>query len=530
MLTGYIKNNQISIKGSVFTHSQEMESCGAKWNNCIRGYSLPLAKENLNKLKAIGVNFSPQLDEYYTSIESKVKENEENECVKIINGFKFVDNGFNPVTGEKDWPKPHQIQWVKFANDLKCCGFTGDTGVGKTRAAIDSVVNLGAKKVLIVAPKSVIVNFGKEVERWSNYSVCVLNTTNKKRIDLLSEDKFDVYIINYDVLYTMRAAIKMIKWDAVIFDEMHRVKSPKSDRSKASYKLTSDIPIKIGLTATLVSNGEKDAFQPCKILNKSLFGDNFFYFSRFYFKFGGFKNKQIMGLIPDRREDFYNKLHRLWMGFRMKDIAPDMPDAVEQPIYLKMDASLSKEYKAVKKDVSENVEFVYAIEKMHYLRQLSSKSEVKRDALISYIEDLGTGKVIVWACYTETINFISDGLHKKGITHGIIDGRYKDRNEMVESFQAEDGPQVLVWQLSMSEGLNAPIAGHAVFYESSFSLQEVLQAKGRNRRMVGSEKNTVVYSYLLNEGTIDVPIFEALKKKELTEREVIEYVTREVFK
>ena len=117
-----------------------------------------------------------------------------------------------------------------------------DMGTGKTRAALwswDYLKKIGyAKKVLIVAPLSTIrFVWGREIfGTLPSVKVAFLHGTRKQRLDLLSNQETEIFVINHDglrVIYDELLARTDI--DTLILDETSVYRN-NSDRSKMMRK------------------------------------------------------------------------------------------------------------------------------------------------------------------------------------------------------------------------------------------------------------------------------------------------------
>jgi len=124
-------------------------------------------------------------------------------------------------------PMEHQKEAIEklLANDKYI--LADDMGLGKSTSAIIASLECGAKKVLIICPASLKINWSREIE---NYS---------RKKSLIVEGRkwgstFDYYIINYDILKNYHTtdksedseAYKLIineNFDLVIIDEAHYV-------------------------------------------------------------------------------------------------------------------------------------------------------------------------------------------------------------------------------------------------------------------------------------------------------------------
>jgi len=158
-------------------------------------------------------------------------------------------------------------------------------GAGKTAitlTAMQAMLDGGyAKRFLVLAPKRVCTDvWPVEQKLWAHQmslSVCVGSI--KQRLASLSSSA-QVVVTNYDNLQWL--AKQTLDFDAVVFDELTRLKNPSGARFKALHKVL-DCPIRWGLTGSFTSNGLEDVFGQCKIVDQSLLGRSKGAFQQQYF-------------------------------------------------------------------------------------------------------------------------------------------------------------------------------------------------------------------------------------------------------
>jgi SNF2 family DNA or RNA helicase len=138
-----------------------------------------------------------------------------------------------------------------------------------------------AKRFLVLAPKRVCTDvWPVEQKLWAHQmslSVCVGSI--KQRLASLNSSA-QVVVTNYDNLQWL--AKQTLDFDAVVFDELTRLKNPSGARFKALHKVL-DCPIRWGLTGSFTSNGLEDVFGQCKIVDQSLLGRSKGAFQQQYF-------------------------------------------------------------------------------------------------------------------------------------------------------------------------------------------------------------------------------------------------------
>ncbi len=79
-----------------------------------------------------------------------------------------------PKTNQKIKPWRHQVAAYHFAKGLRGVVLAMEMSTGKSRTAIDLIINQGWKRVLILCPKRVVGVWPEQFRRWSTIDVPVL--------------------------------------------------------------------------------------------------------------------------------------------------------------------------------------------------------------------------------------------------------------------------------------------------------------------------------------------------------------------
>src|SRR3954468_12639958 len=110
-------------------------------------------------------------------------------------------------------------------------------GLGKTAQALSALEAQQAYPAIIVCPASLKLNWAREVERWLP-GTKIWVAKPKAPIDSGTQ----IAILNYDVLSRRLKELLALKPKAIVFDEVHYVKTRTSARSKAARLLVQRIP------------------------------------------------------------------------------------------------------------------------------------------------------------------------------------------------------------------------------------------------------------------------------------------------
>ena len=145
---------------------------------------------------------------------------------------------------------PFQQAGIAFALQRPSTLFGDEMGLGKTPQAV-GVINAdeSIKRVLVVCPASLKLNWMAELNRWKTRDLSVRIATSK------SVPATDVVIANYDILAKLieKYGLGVVPFDLVILDEIHYCKNPKAKRPVAALGLAAQATKRsLGLSGTLI--------------------------------------------------------------------------------------------------------------------------------------------------------------------------------------------------------------------------------------------------------------------------------------
>lgn len=366
------------------------------------------------------------------------------------------------------------------------------------------------------------------------------------------------------------------KPEAVVNDEAHRVKSHEAKRSeylnelcnpidKKFKRISSDKPYVFNLTGTPVLKDALDLFQQYKILiggfptleyfearkkdpedaQKYLI-KNYYTFRARYFVDANAARKNTAGYFPDfvikpgAIEEINQIIYHCSSRVEKKECL-DLPDEVVVNIKVGMTTDQSKNYAELKKDFvtyvkDERVTVDMAMVKALRLLQITSgfisvdqaqgseedpikvsyDDTPKAEALRELLRDITPhSKVLVWSVWKENYKQIAKVCEELKIgyveVNGAVSAAKKDgavskfkNDETIRVFSGHPG--------SAGIGINLIEASYSIFFSRNFSLEQYLQASGRNFR--GGQTQKVTHYNLVCENTIDELAVSAIGSKE----------------
>ena len=426
-------------------------------------------------------------------------------------------------------PKPHQIPGVKalLANDKFI--LADEMGVGKSSQAIMAAVLGRFKKILVVCPASLKLNWRIEI----GYCDDINNVSIIEGSNYHNNSKWT--IINYDILKNhhhtpgkgidtsklIPSNIDLSKFDLVIADECQKLSNSQSGRAKIFKDFSARIPTRWLLTGTPISNKPMDFFSLLDLCESPL-ATNWQSFVIRYCKGFQVKNKatgksfwKVTG--ASNLDELRNYTCDLILRRTKAEL--NLPPKTTKASYIPLEDSngynqFIDEYDQWVRDMKEQeieLPMTAHLAKLTAVRQLLSKDKVKStiDLAEDYIEQ--GHKVIIFSCFTDTIVSIHDHFKKTSV---LVNGatNLKNRQAAVDAFQNNDKITVFCGNIiAAGVGLTLLKGTVLIFNDLDWVPSNHAQASNRSHRL--GQKNEVHVIYQLVVDTIDITMFEMLQKK-----------------
>ncbi len=413
-------------------------------------------------------------------------------------------------------PLPHQKEAIEKLVGSKRFILADDMGVGKSCSTIIAALETKAKKILVVCPASLKINWQREIAIYSDKSVFIAE--GKK-----FSTEHDIVIVNYDILknfYDIKnphdSVIGQINFDLIILDEAHMVSNSQAARTKIINSFTKKAKYLWLLTGTPMTNRPINYYNLLNLIESPVAQNWMAYAIRYcegyQFRAGNRKVWNVNGAsnLEELRERTSGQILR-----RLKDEVLDLPDKIITPIYLK---TTSKEYKDLmgeyyvwldKEEGSSSLTVQFS--KLMQIRKLIANEKVKET--IEFAQNIidQDKKVIIFTNFTETLQMIHNHFGKQSV---YLDGSCNktQRQYAVDQFQENDKIKVFVGNLKAAGvGLTLTKAEAVIMNDLSFVPAEHAQAEDRAYRY--GQKNNVLVYYPLFINTIEGAIYDILNNK-----------------
>jgi len=422
-------------------------------------------------------------------------------------------------------PLQHQKEAIEKLVGSRRYILADDMGLGKTTSTIIAALETGSKKILIVCPASLKINWQREIENYSDRSVYICE--GKK-----FSTEHDFVIVNYDIIKNFHdpknpneSLITQSNFDLVIMDEAHMISNTQAQRTKVINNFVKGIKYVWLLTGTPMTSRPMNYYNLLSIIESPVAQNWMAYAIRYcqgyQFRAGNRKVWNVSGAsnLEELRDRTSKQVLR-----RLKEDVLDLPEKIISPIYLRLK---SKEYEEVMgeyydwydKNPDESSSLTVQFSKLMKVRKIIANEKVNQTIEIAEnIIEQGK-KVIIFTNFTDTLQLIHNHFKKESV---YLDGSCskQQRQHSVDQFQENEKIKVFVGNLKAAGvGLTLTSAEVVIMNDLSFVPAEHSQAEDRAYRY--GQKNNVIVYYPLFDNTIEGIIYDILNNKKQVIRTVM---------
>jgi len=416
-------------------------------------------------------------------------------------------------------------------------------GLGKTPQAIVYANEIGAKRVLVLCPAAIRLQWARRIREWSTmkWPFVIYPVVNSKN-GIHPTAEWTVVSFALARNPALVAAIAQSHYDLLIIDESHYLKDPETAQTKAVFggadglyhfkRGVDAIPAIMAscahvlcLSGTPIVNRPLEAYTTAR----NLCWDAIDYMSldKFRVRYNPQKTmfvrdgKRITDERIGRVRELGNRMRGMFMARHAKR---DVMDQLHMPKYDVVRLEETGEIKAALHAESMLGLDIDAIQTTNDYQVLGHIAQVRREMGIAvapqaaeYIKlclDGGEDKIVVFGWHIEVLNKLQEMLAKYGVLR--IDGSTspKKRQHYVDLFQSDPGMRVMLGNIqSMGTGVDGlqQVATHCVLVEPSWTPGENQQAVDRLDR--GGQTGHVQADFLVAPGSIlEKILVKALEK------------------
>jgi SNF2 family DNA or RNA helicase len=476
---------------------------------------------------------------------------------------------------------PHQRAGVKFLATSKRALLADEPGLGKTAQAIRAIKKIkddggDVFPALIVCPNTLKKNWAREFKKWwPDVNVQVISGTAVQRRKQFEEENVDVYVVNWESLRThSRLAsfgsvalarcpeckghdarvstgrcevhereLNRIDFKAVVADEIHRSKDPKSKQTRALWAASGNAEIRFALTGTPVANNVLDLWAILHWLSSKDWPSKTRWIDRMVnTMLNAFGGMMVLGVKPHMEDEFYATLNPHMRRMLKARVLPWLPEVIFERRDIEMSTKQAKAYKDMRENMIAELESGDIISAPSVLTQTTrlhqfassfaemtidevtgeqktvlSEPSCKVDALMDDIKngDFGDDSVAVTAVSRQLIELLSARLTKEGIAHGLITGAQseEERQKAIDDFQSGRIKWILFTVQAGGVGVTLTTGRRLVMLQRPWSLVDYKQALDRIHRIGSEIHDSVIVMDYVTEGTIEERVLQVLDSK-----------------
>ena len=484
---------------------------------------------------------------------------------------------------------PHQRAGVAFLATARRALLADEPGLGKTAQAIRAIKALHDKgedvfPVLIVCPNTLKKNWAREFQKWWPGAVqtqVIKGSAAQRKAQF--EEPAQVFIINWESLRShsrlspygsvaltrCRACggqdekitenrcevhlreLNHIDFKAVIADEIHRSKDPKSKQSRALMSATGDADIRFALTGTPIANNVLDLWSILHWISPKDWPAKTKWIERMVdTMLNAFGGMMVLGIKPQMQDEFYKTVNPSMRRMLKKVVLPWLPPVMNERRDVEMSTKQKKAYdqmrdlmiteleggdiltaSSVLTQTIRLIQFANAYATLEVdeltgeMRTVLSGPSCKVDALMEDIEngDFGDDSVAVSAVSKQLINLLSAEMTKKKIPHGLITGDQDEdeRQKAIDDFQAGTIKWILFTAQAGGVGITLTKARRLVMLQRPWSLVDHRQVLDRVHRIGSEIHDSIVITDYVTEGTIEERVIQVLETKSDNFEEIV---------
>lgn len=446
---------------------------------------------------------------------------------------------------------PYQRTGVAFLVAAESAILADEMGTGKTVQSIMALEAQNAYPALIVCPNSVKGTWAAEFARWApDRKVVIVGGGAAKRRKQLAEEA-DVYVINWESLHIHSrlapyGSVRLTDadktpgelnrtWGAVVADEAHRAKEPKSKQTRALWAVGRSALHRYALTGTPVANNPADFWALLHFVSPEEWPARTKYIDRYCVTtWNAFGGVDVIGIRPELREEFFKVIDPRFLRRSKEVVLPWLPPKVHLRRRVELPAKQAKAYKELRDGMVADLDsgVLMALDPLSLLSRMSqlasSYAEVqpdgtvqlsepsgKLDELDAILDELGDEPVVVFAASRQLIELAQARMMKRDVSYGLITGAVSpaDREWAKEAFMAGRIQVLLLTLGAGAEGLTLTAARHLVFLQRSWSLVQNLQAENRIHRPGAEQHESVFIHDIVAADTVEDDLLDALDAK-----------------
>ncbi len=450
---------------------------------------------------------------------------------------------------------PYQKEGVRFAAKAGKAILADEMGLGKTVQAIATAELLMREgfinNVLVLCPATLRYQWKREIERFTDRSVIVVDGTPERRQELAkTEAAFKIQ--SYNAFNEDAKRHHSLSCDMLIFDEVQRLKNWNTQMAKAVRKISSRYTLI--LSGTPLENRLEELYSIVELVDQ-------FILAPYYL----FRDKYILTDADGRTIGYHaldevrQRLKGIMLRRRKADVAMQLPPRIDKNLFVPMTRQQSEAHQELRISAARLVSkwhrqhFLSEIDRRTLLLTLQqmrmacdslflldehSRFDTKVEETMNILNECGvtingegtssspltatedatsmeTGntKVVIFSQWERMTRLVAQELEQSGVDfvylHGNVPARH--RQERVDAFQSDPQIRVFLSTDAGAVGLNLQAANVIINLDLPWNPAIIEQRIGRLHR-IGQQRGVEVIN-LIAAGTIEDDMRSRLRFK-----------------
>lgn len=451
-------------------------------------------------------------------------------------------------------------------------------GAGKTVTTIAAIEQLMGSneidKCLVVVPASLKYQWMREIERFTDSRVVVIDGNPKERAKTWRATLSAKYIIvNPETLIRDLAHCLKVDYQAVVVDEATIIKSRVSKRSKIIKKIGRRVYYRFALTGQPIENRPEELFSIMEFVDPDVLG-RFDSFDRTFIVRDHFgkptRYRNLKALHESMQECMVRKTR--------EDIADQLPQIIHQTIPVPFDATGAQLYRTISSDLLNQLQQVISkhggsfniwrhyndpesneaqgqiMSRLLVLRMLCDNPQLitnsaqafvdpdrpkqgsayadlivsrgfmpasigtpKLDAVMDYIEQVldedPKNKIVLFSFFKDNLRLIKKATAK--LTHSVLftgDMNSEEKDEAKQQFSTDPNTRLFLSSDAGGYGVDLPMANYLISYDLPWSSGKLEQREARIIRLSSTFSHVTIATFVM-QGSIEERQYEMLQEK-----------------
>jgi len=382
-------------------------------------------------------------------------------------------------------------------------------GLGKTICAIKAAQYSGKRRILVVAPLSLLHNWRQEIARfWPDAAAVILRAGDE--FPALDDDRPAFVITNYEAA-RLRLVEKVPKaqalfrarlpvpFDALVLDESIMVKNREAQRTKAIQAIRQAVPTVWALSGNPASRFLDDLWAQMHILDPKIYSSYWRWAETYCYIEKTPWGPKVTANRPDAARLVAQDNQDFIFAMTIEQAMPELPEIVFQDLAIPMAPAQARLYEQLRQEFIARLPDGRVIFTPNILAQMTRLLQVssnpvliggpdvspKWDAAIELLE-IVERPAVLWVNFVASAQALSESLRKKRYRVAVLTGAEHSaqaRQDIVACFQRGE-LDVLVAHPGVGKfGFNLTAARTAIYVERSFNGDDFYQSLHRMRRI-----------------------------------------------